>query len=335
MITTRIKWIDTCKGLAIFLVVLGHALRNDISYIYIYSFHMPLFFFLSGLVLNRSKYTFKNFLKSRFATLILPYIFFYLLTYIYWLLIENHFRSFDMAWYKPLLGMVYGAQYSGLMDHNGILWFLPCLFVVEMSFFAVSTLKKIELQVVVVILVLAVGSQIKIVLPWCLNIAMCALPFFYVGNIFRQKIVTDGREENSIVRFLFLGGIYGFACYFFPNRIAMAVNFYGEIPLFIFFAFVGIGMLISFSKAVDRVRFKFLCDGVLQYLGCNTLVIFALHQPVLRILTFVSKKLFADIPLESNIFFSMGVSIVVIFWILPLIKLYKMFVEPQLRKLYL
>lgn len=94
-------------------------------------------------------------------------------------------------------------------------------------------------------------------------------------------------------------------------------------------------MLISFSKAVDRVRFKFLCDGVLQYLGCNTLVIFALHQPVLRILTFVSKKLFADIPLESNIFFSMGVSIVVIFWLLPLIKLYKMFVEPQLRKLYL
>lgn len=88
---------------------------------------MPLFFFLSGLVLNRSKYTFKNFLKNRFSTLILPYIFFYLLTYIYWLLIENHFRSFDMTWYKPLLGMIYGGQYNGLMDHNGILWFLPCL----------------------------------------------------------------------------------------------------------------------------------------------------------------------------------------------------------------
>lgn len=335
MTTTRIQWIDTSRGIAIFLVVLGHVLRNDISYIYIYSFHMPLFFFLSGLVLDRNKYTFKSFFRNRFNTLVLPYAFFYLLTYVYWLLIENHFRSFDMAWYKPLLGLVYGGQYRNLMDHNGILWFLPCLFVVEMLFFAISTLKKIKLQVVVVVVMLFVGSQIKIVLPWCLNIAMCALLFFYLGNIFRQRIMVNECQKNSIVRFLFLGGIYVCACYFFPNRIAMAANLYGDIPLFIFFAVVGIGMTISFSKAIDSIGFKCLRKDVFTILGRNTLVIFALHQPVLRILTFISKKLFANFPLESNIFFATGMSIVVILCLLPLIKLYKMFVEPQFRKLYL
>jgi fucose 4-O-acetylase-like acetyltransferase len=50
--TTRVGWIDFCKGIGIFLVVLGHILRDVIAVDYIYSFHMPLFFFLSGLVSN-------------------------------------------------------------------------------------------------------------------------------------------------------------------------------------------------------------------------------------------------------------------------------------------
>lgn len=56
----RIQWVDQAKGSAIILVVLGHVLTNGISAgtvtqvgyrnlaSFIYSFHMPLFFFISG-----------------------------------------------------------------------------------------------------------------------------------------------------------------------------------------------------------------------------------------------------------------------------------------------
>lgn len=62
----RIEYIDTLKGIAIILVVMGHVVQfiwgdrygsNQIIFIIIYSFHMPLFFFLSGLctkVINRA-----------------------------------------------------------------------------------------------------------------------------------------------------------------------------------------------------------------------------------------------------------------------------------------
>lgn len=52
----RIDYIDRMKGLAIFLVVMGHvygmafAQSDDVAYRVISSFHMPLFMFLSGLV---------------------------------------------------------------------------------------------------------------------------------------------------------------------------------------------------------------------------------------------------------------------------------------------
>ena len=53
---SRIDYIDRLKGMAIFLVVIGHVYRmafnqgEDITYKWISSFHMPLFMFLSGLV---------------------------------------------------------------------------------------------------------------------------------------------------------------------------------------------------------------------------------------------------------------------------------------------
>ena len=63
----RIKSIDFCKGIAILLVVLGHAtehtnasLSYDWLYKYIYSFHMPLFMFISGFVSYKNKYNWNS-----------------------------------------------------------------------------------------------------------------------------------------------------------------------------------------------------------------------------------------------------------------------------------
>lgn len=59
VIAERNKSIDTLKGLLIFTVVLGHVLLgaidgNPLRYL-IYSFHMPVFFFISGYLLNIEK----------------------------------------------------------------------------------------------------------------------------------------------------------------------------------------------------------------------------------------------------------------------------------------
>lgn len=51
----RIAYIDRLKGLAIILVVIGHLLKTGetgMLYQFIYSFHMPLFMFLSGFVIH-------------------------------------------------------------------------------------------------------------------------------------------------------------------------------------------------------------------------------------------------------------------------------------------
>ena len=73
----RVKWVDYAKAGSILLVVMGHAGFPESARSVIYVFHIPLFFFLSGLFFSFEKYPeYKTFLKNRFLQLVVPYLFF-------------------------------------------------------------------------------------------------------------------------------------------------------------------------------------------------------------------------------------------------------------------
>ena len=84
MNTKRLDWIDIAKGIGIILVVLGHTLVPQVRetgfagflWIFIYNFHMPLFFFLSGYLFEKGlpDYTNKGkFTLGKLQYLMLPY----------------------------------------------------------------------------------------------------------------------------------------------------------------------------------------------------------------------------------------------------------------------
>ena len=82
MTKQRIEYLDALKGFAIFLVIWGHCiqyLKKDIDvfqntvFEFIYSFHMPLFFVISGFFfLSSLKLNLKDFLSKKFLQLLLP-----------------------------------------------------------------------------------------------------------------------------------------------------------------------------------------------------------------------------------------------------------------------
>lgn len=66
------KWVDIAKGIGIILVFLGHFNIPDTLRAEIYTFHMPLFFFLSGVVFNGHK-PINRFLGDEAKRMIVPY----------------------------------------------------------------------------------------------------------------------------------------------------------------------------------------------------------------------------------------------------------------------
>ena len=94
MNTKRLDWIDIAKGIGIILVVLGHTLVPQVRetgfagflWIFIYNFHMPLFFFLSGYLFEKglSHYTNKGkFILGKLQYLMLPYLIFSTFAYLF------------------------------------------------------------------------------------------------------------------------------------------------------------------------------------------------------------------------------------------------------------
>lgn len=142
----RLDFIDIAKGIGIFLVVLGHSLVPQIResvpaakflWIFIYNFHMPLFFFLSGWLFERGlpKYTSKGrFILNKFKFLMVPYFVFSILTYV---------LVFALSQIAPFAGVLRSSgyyavgfkeaapqilAYSNHMDQH--LWFAFSLFIV-------------------------------------------------------------------------------------------------------------------------------------------------------------------------------------------------------------
>ena len=79
LLRSREHYIDIAKGIGIYFIVLGHSVGNShFLHPYLYSFHVPLFFILSGMVfrydktvpclefLKKSNYSTNRILLSRF-----------------------------------------------------------------------------------------------------------------------------------------------------------------------------------------------------------------------------------------------------------------------------
>ena len=109
----RQKWLDILKGIGIIAVVVGHVM----NWRYVYSFHMPLFFLISGYTFHVRENEVEWFVKCC-RRYLLPYFSFMLSFSLYTLLLTGK----RLSLYKILYG---GSELLGIY---GTFWFITVLF---------------------------------------------------------------------------------------------------------------------------------------------------------------------------------------------------------------
>ncbi|MFN2747971.1 MULTISPECIES: acyltransferase family protein [Bacillus] len=280
----RIDWIDASKGLGIILVVLGHTPTTDWLKTFIFAFHMPLFFFLSGVVYHDANLTFKSFLYKKMKTLLLPYFIFSVLAYSFWFLIERHFKfsgSSDVDPIIPFKGIFYSIPDHYMLTHNPALWFLTCLFVVELLFFCMKKWLNDRFIVCFVMLSAALGyynyQYLDIKLLWNIEVALTAIVFYSAGFLLRKRLreLKMRNRRTLLLSFLFFAVVAYLQSW--NVRVDMRANEYGDMAIFYITAFSGTAGVIFTSFHLENVR-------LLRFLGKNSLIILVLHYPVIRIL---------------------------------------------------
>lgn len=339
----RIEFIDFAKTIGIILVVLGHVYRKpDSIYNFIYSFHVPLFFLLSGVFVNFKKNSsIKILLLNRFKNLIIPYLFFYLLTYLYWIIIESRFRGdaggIDIVWWKPLIGIFYGSNESHFMEHNTPLWFIPCLISTEIISFQISKYKSMITQLLLVGCCVVLGffifRKLGFLLPWGVGNAAIAIVFFYTGKYIKR--LSSIKIVYKLFLFLLITAIYILFIYEdVPKSDLFIVSFENKF-LFLLIAFYTIIMVLLFSDLFFYKMSAFWKE-LLSFFGLNTLIILCIHDPVKRVVIYVYSIVFEKTvaAVRTNIFDSMICVFIVMVLMIPSIIIYNKFIKEKLTNLF-
>ena len=290
----RILYLDMARGVGMILVVLGHVPYIDSGVRqFITVFHMPLFFLISGILLEQKGEEEKNYfglIRKKLRSIMIPYVVFSLLSF----LLESSrivLKGLD-EWNVVLRQLFQSCCLQGVST----LWFLPALFISELLFLGIRK-KTNHTGTIVCTLVMVVGSA---VLNYYEKI------FYYYHAVSRSyRLLHD--VCSMIIRNIFCVGFICIGYYLskwllkkLKNRMQEAVSlivcavlacmliskagsvdlrfmYYDSLPLFMAGAVMGSMTVIFFCKCMQNIpvkRFK----KILEYYGRNSLIIMVTHM---------------------------------------------------------
>lgn len=295
-ISSRHLTIDIAKGLGIFLVVLGHnwivAHEHGELFRVIFSFHMPLFFFLSGVFLKESG-RLSHFAFSKADAILKPYI----VVLLCWGVLRILFSG--VSWSAYLSGLIYA---TGNTIEWVPLWYLPHLFLSLLFVFVLLRLMGRfqygnNLLLCLSLAMLGVGVLVMRTewplsaetlqywnrllndsqdyfpgLPWSADLIGVSAAFILAGYALKEHIV-----HFCFHRVYFLAALFGFVSLhlLFDETMDLHMRHYGQFWIVSAQAMLGIYLTLSLSFLLQRCH---TVARILAYIGGSTLFILIFHS---------------------------------------------------------
>ncbi|MBR4781312.1 MAG: acyltransferase family protein [Lachnospiraceae bacterium] len=334
----RIEYIDTAKGVAILLVVFGHIVWDrtyDMPYAQsicniIYSFHMPLFFTVSGICMKPSKEISNRTVKKMARAYIVPYV---IWTIIYLAIFQ---ALALLKGNESIIGLdkklsVRAISICGLAP----LWFLLALFIAELITIVIKPLLKKHWGCLVLIFLggSTIGASflyesledIDLITQNYLMGLLRILPttFFVVfGFIIKDKIVAGNTItwQKKIIMVFILIVLHAFMCIVWDETIDVHLFYLGTSWIYFFKAITGIFIILIVSQLIH--------SKLLVYLGKNTKELMILHYPPFYWIA--ALRDFLNLFFKPNIFGGMIIMVLTIIgctlinWELSKLKLWKL-----------
>ena len=299
--TPEIGFVNNAKTIGIALVAFGHLAAPTNALLFLNSFHMPLFFFLSGYLLSRSTCDLKSFAKRKAQTLLIPYLFFAIVSFLFWYFAAQKLieRESGVNPFKYLFGILSAIPSKEYLGFNIPIWFLPSLFCTEMIFFIYQKYVGRYTFLFCVFLFLA-GVIVKLYagfrLPYGLDVSLFSVLFLYSGYRLRKKnqLIASIRQIKPALQFTGVL-LFGLLTYWLAllngssGHVSVYTLQFYNYPLFLCAACSGIIFTLFLSIGIpDYSLFRFFERNTIVILGFHLLCfpvlkgiqVFLLHIPV-------------------------------------------------------
>lgn len=282
--TARLDFVDVAKGIAILLVLLGHLLMGDTMLKkWIYAFHMPFFFIASGFFISEK--SFCEYATRRFYTLVIPYLVF-----------AFFYCSLSLKTIPPIL---YSTNQSlRIGGSNGMLWFLPTLF---LALLCVHLLKEklrthLWLSVIALMVLVYIGNLLNVLyhevnfsfirkwgLPFGVDIVLIGSAFCYVGYYLSYHGAIRWMTQLKRYQLAMLGLLLAVALlsvfyHTHKDYPQMATGDLGNWHLYFAVAVASSLGLLAMSQLLTYLIHAHMLIIMLIWLGKNSLTIFLIHR---------------------------------------------------------
>ncbi len=267
----RIDLYDNAKGIGMILVVYGLLFEGgSIPFSIIFSFHMPLFFIISGILFTPpflgSFRDSVNWLKKVLVKYLTPFVFFSILGGIGRFLLDG-----NIDYYRVLIELIFFIGSDELM--TGALWFIGLL---GMAVYLLPYLLKIEkrgrFNRIIILISLAIISYLSdrfsFYLPMRFKSLSAVVLFVYIGYIIKDDVLQWIKEKFMQQGLLILLPIFLFLAVL--NRtVNIAIPSFNDFMIYLFCSLYGSLAVLFVSK------WKWL--KVVNYMGRRSLAIFSVH----------------------------------------------------------
>lgn len=289
----RNECFDILKGVGILAVILGHSLIPNYFRNFIFAWHMPLFFMISGYFYKPSSLTLS--IKKNLRGLIVPYIFTAIALFIFTVVSVNIGYK-EPKWYEEvvnsLVAIVYGAGSQDLPNggnyYVGAIWFLLALFWCRITFNLIYTqLRKYYILITIAISLVSTILAHYIFVPLDILQGFSALLFFLVGFLAKEK----GFLKSEISFLLVITTFVLLLLSAMMGPVGMVTCYY---PAFMLNVIAAIGGGILFYHLSSKLVGKKI-GILLAYIGKLSLIVLCIHILDLRFISrcyyYISSKL--------------------------------------------
>lgn len=271
---TRIYWIDWLKVFGMLLVVYAHIDTESAVHQYIFTFHMPLFFIISGFL-----YKHREFIKECqvvFKSLVIPYFVFSIL------LILHCSNSF----FKDFIYISLGSLESVPLAIRPM-WFVYSLAIMRIVVSLCGTLRRVAFVAIgcicIFLLILLFGLIPKDYDYFQINTTIMAFPFFALGMFLKNYF-------NWIIKYKLF-----FILFSLPFFYLATIN--GEISLIrceagnhwvLFYlnaAFISLFLLLMFQTFLNK------SNSIIKTTAMGLIIILASHLTIISYFDFLTKHL--------------------------------------------
>ncbi|MBP5512306.1 acyltransferase family protein [Candidatus Saccharibacteria bacterium] len=280
----RILWVDIAKALTILSVPISHTIPLEYMLrAVIFSFHMPLFFILSGFTTRLAEdwKTLVKRLKKNFLYLIIPT---FLVLMIFTL--TDTLSKGDITGYFPNLGFwlheFFIEKYPNGFYTASAVWFLVAMFWAKLVMDLVNVTFKTEKNGIIFFFLGILGVCMGIFEfrpPFFFDLGLVGAFFMYIGMLWRKH---EAFIKKYTLLIAMVAGIYWFAHVMRGDFIEMWTRFYAGYEVAFLTAFAGTFLVCQFAMMIEESAkkagkyWKKFVDALVT-LGKTTMLLYMVH----------------------------------------------------------